>query len=220
MNALNETSHIEKQLGFNLDQFDKVHQLFINWLDEKKDSQLDLILIWTYHWTRRYFIRKYLSFQINNESDLEELITKSLMKFYQNLDKLKAGHILQAWVNLLCKRVLLDYYRSDYYKFAHVPIEDEYYEFDFLDDLIIELDNRETINLVFAELSKLLPDHIIKVLEKKIIDQKSHQQIAEEMGYEVKTITNYCYKAMEKIRNSKIIIDLLIERTESTYKVN
>ena len=205
---------IEKQIGFKLDQYDKVNQLFLNWLDNGVDKDLDTILVWAYHWIRRYYFKKYMLFQIKTENDADELNTQCYIKFYQNRYKLKKGHLLPIWVNLLCKRTLLDYYRSDKYKFTKIPVEDDFYAFDFLDDLINELDNRDMIHFLFKELANHLSPNILKVLELKIIGQKKNEEIAHAMGFDIRTVANYCYLALEKIRNSIIIMNLLTERTE------
>lgn len=205
---------IEKQIGFKLDHHDKVNQLFLNWLDKGNDSDLETILVWAYHWIRRYYFKKFMLFQINSENDAEELNTQCYIKFYHNRHKLKKGHILQIWLNLLCKRTLLDYYRTDKYKFATIPFGDDYYVFDFLDELIAELDNRDLVHLLFKELSNQLPPKILKVLELKIVDHLKNDDIAVELGLESGTVANYCFQAMEKIRNSIIIMNLLVERTE------
>lgn len=211
---------IEKQIGFKLDQYDRVNQLFLSWLDKGCDNDLDTMLVWAYHWIRRYYFKKFILFQINTENDAEELNTQCFIKFYQNRHKLKKGHILQIWVNLLCKRTLLDYYRNDKYKFTKIPVEDDFYVFDFLDELINELDHRDLVDLLFKELSSQLPPAFLKILELKIIDQKKNSDIAVEMGLTSRIVAKSLFKAMEKIRKSIIIMNILEERTENYLLFN
>lgn len=205
---------IEKQIGFPLDREDKLNQLFLSWLDEKKNNQLDQLQIWAYHWIRRYFFKKFISFEIRSETDTEALISSAFLKFSASLCTLKRGHRLQPWVNLICKCVLLDFFKKDDNRCSFQPVETVDIEYSFIDDLIAEIDSRETVDRVFKELNGMLSEEQMKILHLKIIDQKNNRQIAEIMGCDAKTVARNSFYILRKMRNSKNIIHLLNERLD------
>jgi len=200
-----------KSVHLELDNVEKVNSLYQSWRDSGKSEQLEGVTVWCYCWIRRYFVHKYVQKKIVSVANVEILIEEAFFSFYRKHSTLRNPLALSHWVAIASKYCFYNYIRSAY-SFEFMPDGyDEAGSVDFESDLHNSMEAKYFMDAILSLEVGALPDHIRLIIQKKIWDGKSYEEIAQETGYSVETARAYYSRGINALRNSKKLLSMADE---------
>jgi RNA polymerase sigma factor (sigma-70 family) len=192
-------------------------QLVVSWKETGKDEYLEKIQIWSYFWIKKYFLRKYIREQMHKPSDVEEIIEHAYLKFNRYFDKVREPERYISWLKTICQNEMAEYYKTK--KNTSETLNDfpDYIRCDNSEEIFRDFENEESIKQLFCKIRKIVSPAEAEVVYKKIIENKTNSSIGEELNINEQSVKNHYYRAIEKMRNSYIINNLLKKKVDRFY---
>ena len=118
MRALDE---VAARLPFHVDELDRANEAFLRWRTSGSPRDLELVELWTYCYTRRYFIAKFLRDSAYGATDLDQLVGKAFTKARTNFESVQQPERFASWVSVICRNVFVNFLRR--YR-EHLPFDE------------------------------------------------------------------------------------------------
>ncbi len=87
----------------------------------------------------------------------------------------------------------------------------------YSEEIIRNFENEGSIKQLFCEIRKVVTPAEADVVYKKIIESKTNFTIGQELNINEQSVKNHYYRAIEKMRNSYIINNLLKKKVNHFY---
>jgi RNA polymerase sigma factor (sigma-70 family) len=192
-----------KAIDFHIDNTSAANEHFILWRKKGSSKSRDMVQVWVYCWTRRYFLRKFMEGSISTVGDAEKLIEEVFFTVHQKQATVKDPSLFASWVSVICKYRFLNYVRIkrpaklDGYVMEEIGGEENTEE-----NLLQDIDIKHFFEKIITDEMILLPDYVQAVLRKKIWEDKSYDEISKETGYSVETSRAYFARGLKMLRES------------------
>jgi RNA polymerase sigma factor (sigma-70 family) len=142
-------------------------------------------------------IKKY----IKDEDTSEELLQKSFIKIYENLEKYKFTGSFDGWISMITRNLVIDYTRRKkdvLYRSVEV-IDNLHLSFNPMEEIELEEDLEKKSNTIKECISLLSPAYRDSFI-MYVVENYSHKEIAEALGISVGCSKSNLFKAKNKIR--------------------
>lgn len=128
---------------------------------------------------------------VHNREDAEDVVSTTFLKAYRNLDKYSTDFAFSTWIHKIASNTAIDYLRNKKLKGITVQVdasqdeeEDRSPQID-LPDKAATPDNKLIKEQFYAKLREALTElkpHYQQLIELRFFQEKSYDEIAEELG--------------------------------------
>ncbi len=203
MRSLDE---VAARLPFHVDDLDKANEAFVQWHASRSAEDLKLVELWTYCYTRRYFIAKFLRDSAYGAADLDQLVGKAFTKARMNLERVQQPERFASWVSVICRNVFVNFLRRYREKATFdetrtpAPPRPETFEND-----------RMATRRAAEHAVERLPPSLRDVARMKFLEDRSYDEISEATGRPLASLRAFAHKAVVRLRQDPDLIALLQE---------
>lgn len=202
---------------YKINSDESIVQLVFKWKKTKKIEYLEKIQVWSYLRIKKYFLMKYVNEQMRKPSDVEFIIENAYIKFHQNLEKVRNPEKFKSWLVTICQNEMAEYYKIRKNTSEIMIYFPENIICHYSEEIIRDFENEESIKQLFCEIRKVVTPAEADVVYKKIIESKTNFTIGQELNINEQSVKNHYYRAIEKMRNSYIINNLLKKKIDHFY---
>jgi RNA polymerase sigma factor (sigma-70 family) len=204
MRSLDE---VAAHLPFHVDDLDAANAAFQRWQETGRGEDLELVELWTYCYTRRYFIAKFLRDSVHGPTALDQLVGKAFTKARNNLENVRQPERFASWVSVICRHTFLNFLRR--YRGEHAILDEarlpapprpEHFEHD-----------RRTTRRAVERAIGRLPPSLQEVARLKFLEDRSYEYIVEVTGRPAASVRAYVNKAVVRLREDPELLALLHE---------
>lgn len=203
MRSLDE---VAAYLPFHVDDVDAANDAFLRWRETGSAEDLELVELWMYCYTRRYFIAKFLRDSVHGPTALDQLVGKAFTKARSKLDSVRQPERFASWVSVICRHTFLNFIRRyrehtvlDEARLA-APSKPEHFEHD-----------RRTARRAVEQAIERLPPSLQEVARLKFLEDQPYDYIVEVTGRPAASVRSYVNKALVRLREDPALVALLHE---------
>ena len=203
MRSLDE---VAAHLPFHVDDVDKANDAFLRWRETGEPRDLRLVELWTYCYTRRYFIAKFLRDSAYGPTELDTLVTKAFSRARENFDRVKEPERFASWVSVICKNTFINFIRRYREQFALDEsrlASDAPFHYGEHDRMLAQRAVKRAIDD--------LPPSLQEVARLRFLEDRAYDYISEATGRPVPSVRSYVNKAVVRLRADPGLRALLIE---------
>ncbi|MBN2590406.1 MAG: sigma-70 family RNA polymerase sigma factor, partial [Sedimentisphaerales bacterium] len=144
-------------------------------------------------------IKRYITANVRNPADAEDLAQQAFLKFYQSKSKENSIKNHKAYLNSIARAIVADYYRVKKKKPQFVQLNPKLA--DNICDIkqIISFDLKEIAEEVENIISKL-PPKTKEAAELILIEKHSYEQAAQKANCPVQVFYERCYEGMKILK--------------------
>jgi len=203
MRSLDE---VAAYLPFHVDDFDAANAAFLRWRESGDAEDLELVELWTYCYTRRYFIAKFLRDSAYSSTHLDILVGKAFTRARNNLEKVKQPERFASWVSVICKNAFINFLR----RFRdHAPLDEartaapphpDHFEHD-----------RLAAHRAVERAIDRLPPSLQTIARLRFLESRPYDYIVEATGRPAASIRSYVNKAVVRMRQDPELVALFRE---------
>ncbi len=203
MRSLNE---VAARLPFHVDDFDRANEAFLRWRASGSPRDLEVVELWTYCYTRRYFIAKFLRDSAYGPADLDQLVGKAFAKARDNLDRVQQPERFASWVSVICRNVFVNFLRRyrDHTAFDETHMVATSHTEPFEND---RLAARRAVERAVER----LPPTLQEVARMKFLEGRSYDEIGEATARPPASLRAFAHKAVARLREDPALRALLQE---------
>ena len=203
MRALDE---VAARLPFHVDDVEKANEAFLRWRETGDPHALRTVELWTYCYTRRYFIVKFLRDSAYGPTELDTLVGKAFTRAHSNFDQVKQPERFASWVSVICKNTFLNFVRRYREQFA-------------LDEARVVGDappphgehDRLLIRRAVEQAIDRLPPSLQEVARRRFLEGQPYDAMSDATGRPVPSLRAYVNKAVVRLREDPALRALLHE---------
>ena len=203
------TSHLARldrllsRLPFHLDDVHQANLAFQRWVKFNRLEDQQIVDIWTYCFIWRNLIVKFTRDPELNESDFDMLVARVFERILERRYTVRDEGRYTNWVSVICRNFFVNYLRS---RKELVPIDDP--------ELLacVEEPQRDEEDLVILrqilrDAIARLPAYLREIVEMRLLEQTTYEDISEKQGKSVQVIRSYFNKA--KLREDELLRKLI-----------
>ena len=196
-NNLAKLEQLLSHLPFHLDDMARANQAYKDWIKYKRIEDQRIVDLWTYCFIWRNLIVKFSRNAALNPSDFELLVTQIFERIVSQRYTIRDNAKYTNWVSVICRNSFVNHLRRLKRMYSVkdmdlMPAEEE---------LTWRSDDFLVLHQMLRRAIGRLPVYLQKVVRQRLINQKSYEDISEEMSKSVDVVRSYFNKAMRKLRN-------------------
>ncbi len=193
------------KLPFHIDDVDAVNECFVRWFEAPSNEDRFVIDLWTYCFTCRYFLIKFVQESSMGPADFDELVDRTFIKIEASVGRIKRPAHYANWVSVVCKNTFLNYLRD---RHPAVSLNDS------PDPQIAAEPVRAYGDAGFTRLAvhraiNRLPKYLRECVRLRFLDGLTYEEISEKTGYPLPRIRSYINKAMKRFREDDRLLAYL-----------
>lgn len=193
------------KLPFHVDDVEAVNDCYVRWLRAPTKKDRYIIDLWTYCFTRRYFLMKVVAESAMGPAEFDEMVDRTFLKIEASVGRIKRPGRYANWVSVVCKNTFLNHLRDR--KHA-VPLDES-----------PALSIAAEPTRVYGEVGHMrvavhraidrLPKYLRDCVRLRFIDGLSYEEISARTGYPLPRIRSYINKAMKRFRDDDRLLAYL-----------
>ncbi len=198
---LSKIEHLTVRLPFDLDDLNRANDAFMAWTKYRRLADQQIIDIWTYCYVWRNLIVKFSRNPHLNKSDFDLLVTRVFERIVDRRGTIRDEMRYTNWVSVICRNYFVNYLRGlkRNRPFLEQEIIDPVEEpQEYGDDYIV-------LNQIVRGAIHRLPFYLQQVVEMRLFDQMSYDEISLELNRKVEVTRSYYNKAMRRLRNDGLL---------------
>lgn len=204
--TIRSMDEVAAYLPFHVDDVDRANEAFVRWRETGDPQDLRLIELWTYCYTRRYFIAKFLRDSAYGPTDLDQLVSKAFARAHDNLDAVTSPERFASWVSVICRNVFLNFvqrYREPFYlDESRLPSGSPF--------PAAEHDRQAALRAVERAIRRL-PPAIREIARMRFLEDRPYDYISNSTGRPVPSVRAFAHKAVLRLREDPELRQLLHE---------
>jgi len=198
--TIRSLSDVAARLPFHVGDYDRANEAFARWRATGRGDALEVVELWLYCYTRRYFLAKFLHEPPAEAIELDDLVEKAFMQARRNLERLEQPERFASWVSVICKHIFINFRRKRRERLAlserhdlsepdvEVPDEDAPHD-------------RHTTRLVVRRAIDRLPPALKQVAQLRFLEGLAYEVISERTGHPSSSLRAYASKALLRLRD-------------------
>lgn len=208
---MRSTTHLAKldalldRLPFELDDVQSANKVFQNWVVHGRHRDRVIIDIWTYCYVWRNLITKFARNADLDKADFDILVARVFERIVDRRHTVRDDTRYANWVSVICRNFFVNYLRAHkkslttrHTNFAALVDEPD----DFDDDLVV-------LHQVLKSAIERLPNYLQSVVEMRLFQHKSYDEISAHTGKRVEVIRSYVNKAIKRMREDRLLRRLI-----------
>lgn len=193
------------RLPFHLDDIDAVNDYFVRWFNAPSEKDRVVIDLWTYCFTRRYFLIKLLQESSMGPTDFDELVDRTFLKIEGSVGRIKRPAHYANWVSVVCKNTFLNYLRDRRHAVSLTEDPDSHMAAEptqtYGDAGFTRIAIHRAINR--------LPKYLRECVRLRFIEGLTYEEISDRTGFPLPRIRSYINKAMKRFRDDDRLLAYL-----------
>jgi RNA polymerase sigma-70 factor (ECF subfamily) len=141
-------------------------------------------------------LKKYIKKRVYNVQDADDILQNVFYKICYNIDNLKDTEKFQAWMYIIARNSINDFYRSQKYESI----------FELNDDITVEIEDKSTVNEEIAQCLKSmiisLPEKYKEALVLTEFQNLTQKELSEKVGISVSGSKSRVQRARAKLKNT------------------
>lgn len=209
--TIRSMDEVAAYLPFHVDDVDRANEVFVRWRETGDPQDLRLIELWTYCYTRRYFIAKFLRDSAYGPTDLDQLVSKAFTRAHDNLEDVAVPERFASWVSVICRNIFLNFvqrYREPFY------LDESRIDESRLPSASTipagEHDRQAALRAVERAIRRL-PPAIREVARMRFLEDRPYDYISDSTGRPVPSVRAFTHKAVLRLREDPALRQLLHE---------
>lgn len=194
---------IAARLPFHLNDTDQVNETFHRWRQQGHAADREIVEIWTYCFTRRYFLIKFTRDNTaGSASDLDRLVEKAYERAHVHQQDVQDDMKYAQWVSVICRNAYLNHRRKQR---PLISIDQEN------GPKLLADDGQATHDIgILAEGTQQaiarLPDYLQDVAHMRLLQELPYTEIAHRVDKSLPIVRAYVHKAIVKIREDPVFL--------------
>ena len=184
---------LTRELPFAIDDSRAAGQAYVRWLGTGARDDLDVVQLWAYCYTIRYFYAAFARERTSGASDLDAAIDQAYDRVLRSLLSVHAPPKFAHYVSVICRNVLSTH-RSR--RRETVELKEDALS-------VSEAGARDYDRALMAQALNravgALPPAIREVAQMRLIERRSYQDIAEATGRPLATVRTFASKAKARL---------------------
>ncbi len=196
------SSHLDSvldHLPFSVDDTAAANDAFRRWSNRQHPSDERIVDLWTYCYVTRYFLSKSTRGDIQGAADADALIKRAYEKIEEKRDGVRDPGRYAHWVSVVCKNTFLNHIRKDHTS-ESIDAEDgptlsakttaPVAEMGFVEEALVDA-------------IRDLPDYLKEPARLYFLEDKSFEEISDEIDKPVPTVRTYKHKAVTRLKEDE-----------------
>ncbi|MEM8483960.1 MAG: sigma-70 family RNA polymerase sigma factor [Bacteroidota bacterium] len=208
---MRSTTHLAKleallaRLPFELDDVQSANATFQNWVAHGRHQDRVAVDIWTYCYVWRNLITKFSRSSDLDNADFDMLVARVFERIVDRRHTIRDNSRYASWVSVICRNFFVNHLRAHKKSSVTNPADftcatDEPVAFD--DDLMV-------LHQVLQSAIARLPRYLQSVVEMRLFQHKSYDEISTLTGKSVEVIRSYVNKAVKRLREDRLLRRLI-----------
>ena len=195
---------LASRLPFQLDDLDRVNELFLTIRKDPDREQEVQLEVWTYCFVRRYFSMKLSRDNLARGADLDSLLDLAYDRIRRSRADVRKRY--GSWVSVVCRNAFLNYIRD---RRPHVELDRQEYAGGASDrsggmrgkpaSQAREIDRAIAIAAIDGAISRL-PEYLQPIARLRILEDRDYDEIAEIESRPTPIVRAYFHKAVSRLR--------------------
>lgn len=188
-----------EHLPFSVDDTAAANDAFRRWVEGEDPNGERIVDLWTYCYVTRYFLSKSARGDLEATADADKLIKRTYEKVRNKRDEVRNPDRYAHWVSVVCKNTFLNHMRRDRVSTsidaedgptlsakASAPVAD----LGFVKEALVEAIDQ-------------LPDYLQEPARLYFLENKSFEEISDEIDKPVPTVRTYKHKAATRLQKDE-----------------
>ncbi len=196
---LAKLEQLVSRLPFHLDDVLEANAVFKEWKRNGRSEDQKIIDIWTYCYIWRTLLIKFSRNPDLSPSDFDMLVARVFERVVERRYTVRDELRYTNWVSVICRNYFVNHLRS---LRKNVPLEDPSI-LATRDEPAFQGDDMVILHQVMSSAIARLPAYLQPVVQMRLVDEMSYEDIGEALQKKVEVIRSYFNKAMKKLREDK-----------------
>jgi RNA polymerase sigma factor (sigma-70 family) len=193
-----------EHLPFAVDDYDQANDAFVR-LRAGDESLRDVVDLFAYLYTRRYFLTKFIRNRDLPPTDCDTLVGDAYGRFRRKAATIEQADRFTAWLSVVCANLFRNYISrrkplSNLDGEALARIEGDGIDTEAVDQGVLA-------TLLLGAILRL-PDFLQEVARMRLVEEMSYADMAEATGKPEATLRSYVNKVLTRLRQDSAIRDL------------
>lgn len=196
------SSHLDSvldHLPFPIDDTAAANDAFRRWSNGQHPKDERIVDLWTYCYVTRYFLAKSTRGDLTAAADADKLIKRTYEKIEDKREGVRNPDRYAHWVSVVCKNTFLNHMRQDHISESidaeggptlsartSAPVAD----IGFVEEALVEAISQ-------------LPDYLKEPARLYFLEDRSFEEISDEIGKPVPTVRTYKHKAVTRLQEDE-----------------
>ena len=185
---------VADRLPFHVDDVASANDAYLRWRASEQPEDLRIVELWSYCYTRNYFIVKFLRDGAYGPNDLDSLVTKAFLRIRNHLTDVQDPGRFASWVSVICRNVFRSFLRRRRERFTLTENLLPTHAADYGEH------DRRIARRAVEEAIGALPPFLQEVARLRYLDGLSYDAISKATGTPSATARAYAHRAAEKLR--------------------
>ncbi|QXD13801.1 sigma-70 family RNA polymerase sigma factor [Rhodocaloribacter litoris] len=203
--ALHAIQAVAAQLPFHLDDTERVNEVFRTWRTRETPETRRLVDVWTYCYTWRYFLMKFMQEPAYDTADFDVLVENAYRKIERHRGELDADNLYAQWVSVVCKNTFLNYVRRRRRKLPLDNLDDTRNVPPPSPDSL----DAGTVYLAVRHAIDRLPPALQEAARMRLLENATYEEMGNRLGKPLPTLRTYVNKAIKRLRKDPGLRHLL-----------
>lgn len=194
--TLRSLDEVAAHLPFHVDDVGAANAAFLRWHTSGAAEDLRIVELWTYCYTRHYFIVKFLRDSAYGPTDLDTLVSKSFVRIRDNFDRVSDPERFASWASVICRNTFINFLRRHRERFSldtsGAPQESVV--------LHGEHDGLLARRAVEEAIGGLRP-HLQEIARLRFLEGHPYHHISAVTGRPLATVRAYAHRAASELRD-------------------
>ncbi len=204
MISTNNLARLERliaRLPFHLDDLKQANEVFKAWVVHGKEEHQKIIDIWTYCYVWRNLLVKFSRNTDLNPNDFDMLVASVFERVVERRYSVRDEMRYTNWVSVICRNFFVNYLRG---RKKHIPIDNPD-TIAVFDEPVGAEDDVVILRHALSSAIERLPKYLRTVVELRLIEQWSYEEISEEMDKKIEVVRSYFNKAIKRLRADPVL---------------
>lgn len=208
MISTNDLARLERlvtRLPFHLDDLAQANSVYQDWVKHGREEDQKIVDLWTYCFIWRNLVVKFARNTDLNPSDFDLLVASVFERVVERRYTIRDDTRYTNWVSVICRNSFVNYLRGrkrlqTIEDFESIEFAEEPAEFD--EDIVV------LRQALWSAITRL-PQYLQLVVQMRLMEQKSYDEISEVMGKKIQVVRSYFNKAMKRLREDEVLMNLI-----------
>ena len=191
-----------RRLPFDLDDTARLNAVFDRWIRMQQPSDREVLDVWTYCYTWRYFLSKAARDNLRRPSDIDALTAQAFRRACCTRDDVEGVLRYANWVSVVC--------RNTYVNYANRGREMESIE-SVRGEVVTEpaptYNDEPLVRRVLLSAINRLPPYLQDTARLFFVEQYTFETIAARLGKPIDTVRTYKSRALHTLRQDDALLE-------------
>lgn len=200
---------VAAHLPFSVEDYDRANEAFQRWRVHRRQRDRNVVELWLYCYTRRYFLVKFIQMPKLDPGGFERPVAEAFDRARRAFKTVEEPDRFASFVSVVCKNTFINYYRKESRSPRVYSNGDQEERIAAeLDDPLQAYDGLVLRHTVERALDRL-PESLREVARLRLLEERTYEEIEEITGRSRPTLRSYFHKAIARLRKDSSLKDFV-----------